>query len=344
MAQSAEPPSLDLVYSPSEYFGVVFAERDIARRAAQVWRAVQESTTWGEFRATMPAADWEEVLNQLGGDIPSDDGSFEPNDIDWGYDGNFVGPWPPSDALEWFPDDLIDKYGGEIDWGNPNHNQLFLPGEAANEIADELRSRGHQVEETNNGDLNYWLSSLYGPSEAPTSEPSPPSSTRRPIFLISTEGKSEDQVKAEARQAFEKYPRESPRDQGETRDSWQPPPGETMWDPYFQAMFPPGRVTEWDNFKRMSTGVNVVRRLWDQREEMRQEYEALNGTNQAQWPTQHPGIVLDAVPWIAHPACLGCHWFHHGVSMTEADWQQHAVELALRHQDSDGAYNDDGRD
>jgi hypothetical protein len=33
-------------------------------------------------------------------------------------------------------------------------------------------------------------------------------------------------------------------------------------------MFPPGRlVTPWIRFKVMSTGVNVARRLWDQREE-----------------------------------------------------------------------------
>jgi hypothetical protein len=127
-------------------------------------------------------------------------------------------------------------------------------------------------------------------------------------------------------------------------DSWQPSPGlATTWGPYFQALFPPGRVTAWDNFKRMSTGVNIARRLWDQREEMLQEYEALHGTHHAQWPTQHPGVVLDAVQWVAHPACLACHWFHHGVSMRDADWQIHAAELALRHQSSHGAYIDDGR-
>jgi hypothetical protein len=39
------------------------------------------------------------------------------------------------------------------------------------------------------------------------------SSTRRPIFIISTEGKSKDQIKAEARQAYLKYLLEKPRDQ-----------------------------------------------------------------------------------------------------------------------------------
>jgi hypothetical protein len=62
--------------------------------------------------------------------------------------------------VEWFPEDLIDKYGGEVDWANPNYDNLFLPGDAADEIADELRVRGHRVEKTLTGDLPYWLSCL----------------------------------------------------------------------------------------------------------------------------------------------------------------------------------------
>jgi hypothetical protein len=55
VAKSDEPSGLDLVYTPSVNFGVLFAERDVARRVAQIWRAVDGSTTWGEFRAAMPA-------------------------------------------------------------------------------------------------------------------------------------------------------------------------------------------------------------------------------------------------------------------------------------------------
>ena len=40
------------------------------------------------------------------------------------------------------------------------------------------------------------------------------------------------------------------------------------WRAYHESMFPPGRlVTPWVRFKVMSTGVNVARRLWDQRQE-----------------------------------------------------------------------------
>jgi hypothetical protein len=72
------------------------------------------------------------------------------------------------------------------------------------------------------------------------------------------------------------------------------------------ALFPPQEVSTWISWKRTSTGTNIARRLWDQREELRGEYEDVHGTDPALWPVQHPGVVLDAVPSTAHGACLGC--------------------------------------
>jgi hypothetical protein len=48
----------------------------------------------------------------------------------------------------------------------------------------------------------------------------------------------------------------------------------------------------------MNTGFNVARRLWDQREELREAYEVEHGSDQDGWPHRHPGIVLTAVPSI----------------------------------------------
>jgi hypothetical protein len=157
----------------------------------------------------MPAADWEEVVHRLD-DVPPDDTPFTPDDVGWGADGWYLGPWLPEEEVEWFSDDLIDKYGGEVDWGNPNYDNLFLPGEAADEIANELRTRGHHVEKTLTDDLSYWLSSACDDRlGVPNEEATASSPTRRLIFMISTEGKSKDQVKAEARQAYLKYLLES---------------------------------------------------------------------------------------------------------------------------------------
>ena len=81
------------------------------------------------------------------------------------------------------------------------------------------------------------------------------------------------------------------------------------WGPYWDRLFTPQQVTAWINFKRGSSGVNVARRLWDQREYFRRAYESVFGTDPANWPTRHPGVILDAVRYGTHGACLGCQWF-----------------------------------
>ena len=120
-------------------------------------------------------------------------------------------------------------------------------------------------------------------------------------------------------------------------------PSTTSWGAYHRAIFPSREpVTPWIRFKLMSSGVNIARRLWDERESLRLEYEAVHGGDSQDWPVSHPGVVLESVKWVAHPACLGCQWFHRGVSMHDHDWRERAAEQALRHQDSDGRDRPDG--
>jgi hypothetical protein len=83
----------------------------------------------------------------------------------------------------------------------------------------------------------------------------------------------------------------------------------STWGPYFDAMLPPHEAFTWISWEMTSTGTNIARRLWDQREEPRAEYEDVRGTDRALWPAQRPGVVLDAVLSNAHGACLGCQWF-----------------------------------
>ena len=63
----------------------------------------------------------------------------------------------------------------------------------------------------------------------------------------------------------------------------------STWGPYFDALFPPQEVSTWISWKMTSTGTNIARRLWDQREQLRGEYEDVHGTDRALWPVQHPG-------------------------------------------------------
>lgn len=99
----------------------------------------------------------------------------------------------------------------------------------------------------------------------------------------------------------------------------------STWGPYFDALFPPQEVSPWIARKLSSTGVGIARRLWDQREQRRGEYEDMHGTDRARWPVQHPGVVLDAVPSTAHGACLGCQWLDvRGHWMGHSDWFERA--------------------
>jgi hypothetical protein len=85
-------------------------------------------------------------------------------------------------------------------------------------------------------------------------------------------------------------------------------------------------------WKIRSTGTNIARRLWDQREQLRGEYEDVHGPDRALWPVQHPGVVLDAVLSSAHGACLGCQWFDvRGHWMGHSDWFERASVWPHQH-------------
>ena len=138
-----------------------------------------------------------------------------------------------------------------------------------------------------------------------------------------------------------------PRAKSELVERWTPS-SSVGWRAYHKALFPPGRlVTPWIRFKVMSTGVNVAQRLWDQREELREAYEVEHGSDQDGWPYRHPGVVIDAVLWIAQTACLGCQWIDMpGTSMRDAalheapGWREAAAAVARDHQDSNGEFPD----
>jgi hypothetical protein len=103
---------------------------------------------------------------------------------------------------------------------------------------------------------------------------------------------------------------------------------ESTWGPYWDVLFPPITCTAWVDFKRGSSGVNVARRYWDQREYLRRAYEAVYGADPQSWPSRHPGVVLDAVATGRHAACLGCQW------LGPSGYQ--ALKTARLHETSEG--------
>ena len=158
MIEETEEMGLDIVYTPNSHFRVLFAERHTAEYYGQIARALTDSTTWGEFRDALPPGVWDEALSQRGDDDPDEDEPFPQDEFRFGYhDGWFIGGWPTEDELSWFPEDLIDKYGGSAERSGPDYDQLFFPEGVADAITGELRSRGHTVEKTETGDLADWI-------------------------------------------------------------------------------------------------------------------------------------------------------------------------------------------
>lgn len=150
---------MDLVYTPNSRYGVLFAERDTAEYYGRVARAIRDSTTWADFREALPEELWDEVIDRRGDDVPDDEEPFPSAEFQYGYhDGWFLGGWPTEDELSWFPKDLIEKYGGSIDLTGPDYDQLYFPPGVAEDLAEELRARGHTVEKTEDGDLDDWIS------------------------------------------------------------------------------------------------------------------------------------------------------------------------------------------
>jgi hypothetical protein len=68
-------------------------------------------------------------------------------------------------------------------------------------------------------------------------------------------------------------------------------------------------------------------------EQLRAAYEAERGSDPDNWPHRHPGIVIDAVQFVAHAACLGCQWIDQlGTSMEEPGWREASATVARRHE------------
>lgn len=127
----------------------MFAERDRAVRVAQIRHAIEESSTWGEFRRGLPAGEWEDRIqvyfDAAEEEPPVDDAPFTSDDV-LGYGEGDYPEWLLQVQLEWFPKELIEKYGGNV--GDTVHNgpPLDLPADKADAIAEDLRALGHTLE------------------------------------------------------------------------------------------------------------------------------------------------------------------------------------------------------
>lgn len=130
---------------------VVFAERWRAEYVAEIWKALQESNTWGELRRKLPDGEWQDYFQPHFDDyeeeLPADDEPFTSADAPRHEDGDYP-PWLAQEQLDWFPPELIKKYGGDVTSSVLNGEFLDLPADKADQIANDLRAIGHTVAET----------------------------------------------------------------------------------------------------------------------------------------------------------------------------------------------------
>ncbi len=140
---------MDIVYrvGGDGFESVLFADRTSAEYVAQIRKALYQSKTWGEFRRNLPEGEWENTFVDWLEEAPQDDEPFTADDAPGHADGDYP-EWLRQSQLDWFPEDMIDKYNGEVGTSVLNGPMLDLPADKAEEIADELRKRGHTVERT----------------------------------------------------------------------------------------------------------------------------------------------------------------------------------------------------
>jgi hypothetical protein len=134
-------------YGSNGEYCVVFAPQDRAEYVAQIYRALRDSETWGEFKGNLPEGEWDRYFTQVFDETPDEDEAFDADEVPGHPDGDYP-PWLTQEQLGWFPDELIRKHGGEVGLTVLNGPSLNLPSNQAEAIAEDLRSMGHTVEET----------------------------------------------------------------------------------------------------------------------------------------------------------------------------------------------------
>ena len=142
---------MDIVYriGGDGFDSALFAERSKANYVARIRDALYRSSTWGHFRTKLPDGEWKLRVDEMlvDPDFSTDDQPFIADDIPGHADGDYPECLRQS-QLDWFPRDLIDRYRGEVTPTRLNGWVLDLPANVAEDIAQDLRGLGHQVELT----------------------------------------------------------------------------------------------------------------------------------------------------------------------------------------------------
>jgi hypothetical protein len=112
-----KPVQKRLVYTEHPFNGgLVVASVDRALFVSQIYKALRDSRTWGEFRQNMPAAEYSRLLAewQENGDDRAEAGDGDPfdgpDDMPEVSDGDYP-PWLQSEMDKIIPKELLREFG-----------------------------------------------------------------------------------------------------------------------------------------------------------------------------------------------------------------------------------------
>jgi len=155
---SASPRPRPVLYwrvSPANE-GLVFATPERAEEIDALHRAVEDSQTWGAFRAAMPADEYEQIVSivfdEAGEERPEPGTPFDSSVVPGFCDGDYP-PWLQKEMQSVLPPDVIDRFGR---WEQTAINGVYLhfdEGFRPRVVAMLMRA-GYQV--VRREDLMFW--------------------------------------------------------------------------------------------------------------------------------------------------------------------------------------------
>ena len=148
-AKKREAPK-QLVYKIDAYAGedVIYATPERAAFHSQVMHALEDSTTWGEFRDAMPCEEYSRLLREVFDENdrprPNESDAFSMDQIPGACDCDYPG-WLLQEMLHGvLPDDILEKYG--------QYGESFVSGPCVSirpddldEVNAELERRGYEL-------------------------------------------------------------------------------------------------------------------------------------------------------------------------------------------------------
>jgi hypothetical protein len=142
---------------------LVFAPPERALYIDQIHRAIEESSTWGEFRKRLPAGEYHKLYeDQFSSDpdvIAEDENTREPEDGEGfprdvpGYcDGDYP-PWLAQEQAKYLPADVLKEFATR-DQSVINGSFWRVDAARAKLIIERLTNLGYKVEQRE--DLKFW--------------------------------------------------------------------------------------------------------------------------------------------------------------------------------------------